>query len=276
VERHLKAWLDRPIKDITPEMVEARHRAIASEVQAAGRHNGEATANGVMRSLRFLWNFAAERDPDLPANPVRRLQRQWFETKRRERLVRADELPRFYEAVLNLPSATARDYLLLLLFTGLRRREATSLRWEHVDLAARIIRLPAANTKGGRKLDLPMSDVVYKLLEARHAVGREGPFVFPADSKSGHIEEPAFPLEQVAAATGIRVSPHDLRRTFVTAAESADISPLALSALVNHSLGRDVTSGYVVMTAERLRGPAQRVADRLKALMGLSGQPTGP
>lgn len=66
------------------------------------------------------------------------------------------------------------------------------------------------------------------------------------------------------------------RRTFVTAAESADISPLALSALVNHSLGRDVTSGYVVMTAERLREPAQRVADHLKLLIGLSGQSANP
>src|SRR3954462_6936133 len=31
VERHLKAWLDRPLKEVTPEMVEARHRAIAEE-----------------------------------------------------------------------------------------------------------------------------------------------------------------------------------------------------------------------------------------------------
>jgi integrase len=72
----------------------------------------------------------------------------------------------------------------------------------------------------------------------------------------------------VAEATGIRVSAHDLRRTYITVAESADISPLAMKALVNHSLGNDVTSGYVVMTAERLREPAQRVADRLKTLCG--------
>src|SRR4051794_37294667 len=38
VERHLKPWLDRPLSDITPELVEARHRAIAGEVEAAGRH----------------------------------------------------------------------------------------------------------------------------------------------------------------------------------------------------------------------------------------------
>jgi integrase len=205
----------------------------------------------------------------LPANPVGRLKRQWYQERRRERVVRTEEMPRFYQGVLSLPNPVARDYLLLLLFTGLRRREAASLRWEHIDLAERVIRLPAANTKAGRKLDLPMTDVVHELLTARRSVGRDGPFVFSADSASGHIEEPAYPLEQVAASTGIRVSAHDLRRTFVTVAESADISPLALSALVNHSLGRDVTSGYVVMTAERLREPAQRVADRLKRLCKL-------
>ena len=59
---------------------------------------------------------------------------------------------------------------------------------------------------------------------------------------------------------------HDLRRTFITVAESSDISPIALKALVNHSLGKDVTSGYVVMTVDRLREPAQKVCDRMAEL----------
>src|SRR5271169_4091089 len=82
-------------------------------------------------------------------------------------------------------------------------------------------------------------------------------------------------LEQVAEATGVTVSAHDLRRTFITVAESTDISPLALKALVNHSLGNDVTSGYVIATAERLREPAQRVADRLRAICGVPATPDG-
>ena len=47
------------------------------------------------------------------------------------------------------------------------------------------------------------------------------------------------------------------------------MSVLALKGLVNHGLGSDVTAGYVQMTAERLREPAQRVADKLKALCGI-------
>jgi integrase len=129
-----------------------------------------------------------------------------------------------------LPNPIARDYLLLLLFTGLRRREAATLRWDCVDFSARIIRLPAASTKAGRKLDLPMSDFVRDLLVARRAAG-DTVWVFPSNSKSGHIEEPKFALQQVAATSGIRVSAHDLRRTYATIAESTDISVLAPKAL---------------------------------------------
>lgn len=309
IERYLSAWLDLPLREITREMVETRHRAITAEVEArhraaaaasagryraravqadtrgwpdaAARHraaaaatterkppSGHATANGTMRALRVLWNFASDRVPDLPVSPVA-LRRQWFPVHRRERLVRADELPAFYAAVRALPNDVARDYLLLLLFTGLRREEAASLRWDNIDLAERVVRLPAARMKGGRRLDLPMTDVVRSMLIARRALG-EDKFVFPSNSKAGHIAEPKFPLEQVREATGIHVSAHDLRRTFITAAESADISPLALKALVNHSLGSDVTSGYIMMTPERLREPAQRVCDRIKALCGIA------
>jgi integrase len=73
-------------------------------------------------------------------------------------------------------------------------------------------------------------------------------------------------LELIADATGIRISPHDLRRSFASVAESADISFLAIKALLNHAVGNDVTSGYVQMSVERLREPVQRVADKLKAL----------
>jgi integrase len=91
--------------------------------------------------------------------------------------------------------------------------------------------------------------------------------VFPANSHSGHIEEPKSFLVQIAVATGIVVSCHDLRRVYATAAESTDISPLALRQLLNHSLGdHDVTVGYIQMQPARLAEAAQRVANQLKVL----------
>jgi integrase len=258
VEKYLARWMDWQMRDITAERVEDRHRALADEV-------GPATANSTMRTLRVLWNFAAERTPDLPPNnPVRRLRRQWYPQHPTERIVRTEELPKFFAAVNAMENPVARDYVLLMLFTGMRRTEAATLKWTDIDLGERVIRVPAASTKAGRKLDLPMSDFVRDMLVARRAIG-DAKFVFPA-ARGGHVNNPHHLLKPVIDATGIELSAHDLRRTFITVAESADISPMALKALVNHSLGKDVTAGYVQMTAERLREPAQRVCDKMKSL----------
>jgi integrase len=269
VDRYLKPWLDLPMRSITFVMVEERHRAVAAEV-ADEKHGrkGEFAANLAMRTFRVLWNFAADRVPDLPPNPVRRLRRQWYAEPRRERIVRSAEMPKFFDAVGGLDDQVARDFLLVVLFTGLRMGEAASLTWADIDLPMRVIRVPMSRTKAGRKLDLPMSGFVHDLLVARRALG-DAKFVFPGNGKRGHITTARYALDAVADASGIKVSAHDLRRTYMTIAESADISPMALKALVNHSLGGGVTEGYVQMTVERLREPAQRVCDKMKELCGV-------
>ncbi len=272
IEQYLTSWADQPLRTITRDMVEKRHKELGATATRLGT-GGYATANITMRTLRVLWNYAADdRIADLPKNPVR-LKKQWFNLQPKDRRVKSEDLPKFYAAVMDLPSAIARDYLLLLLFTGFRRTEAASLRWDDLDFTDRTIRVPGKRTKSGQKLDLPMTDLVHDLLVRRGAVGREQ-YVFPSDSKAGYIAEPRFPLQQVAVTTGIQIAPHDLRRTFIDVAEGTpNISAYALKALVNHALGNDVTAGYMAMTAERLREPAQLVADRFKALCGI--EPAG-
>ena len=58
---------------------------------------------------------------------------------------------------------------------------------------------------------------------------------------------------------------HDLRRTFITIAESLDLSHYAIKRLVNHKISGDVTAGYVVADVGRLREPMQRISDRIIA-----------
>ena len=57
---------------------------------------------------------------------------------------------------------------------------------------------------------------------------------------------------------------HDLRRTFITIAESLDISSYAVKRLVNHSMANDVTAGYIVWDVERIRKPMQQITDYIK------------
>jgi integrase len=274
IERTLASWMDWELSQITGPLVEARHREIAAEFGAKQtRYSGTYTANGAMRTLRFLWNFAALRTPSLPPNnPVNWLARGWYPERRRKGHVPNADLPKFYAAVRALENPVARDYLTLLLFTGFRKSEAASMLWTDVDLGQRLIHLRWASTKSGEELDLPMSDVVHDLLVARRALGVDK-FIFPGAGASGHISDTQSQLAKVAKACGLLVSAHDLRRTFITIAESTEnVSYLALKMMINHSLGKksDQTAGYVQMTAERLRGPVQLVADRMKSLCGIA------
>jgi len=266
--KHLDSWLDRSLREISREMVERRHKEIAVEVEKRRGSRGASSANGAMRAFRAVWNFAADRR-DLPPCPVK-LRKQWHPEPRRESYVAYQDLSKFYAAVRALQNDVARDYLTLLLFTGMRRGEAASLRWSDVDLIEKVIRIPSERTKGGRGLALPMSDVIYDMLGARHEIGNLGGFVFPAASESGHIEEPKFPLQLIAKASGVKATCHDLRRTFLTIAEGCEISAYALKAIAGHSMGSDVTRGYLQLTPERLRAPMQQIADRIKGLCAQS------
>ena len=273
IENYLSAWLDTPIRDITAEAVVKRHAAIASEVarrnkgrrRGGGPTTGKATADGTMRALRAVWYHQRELDPTMPPNSPVRMKKGWFNVPARAHSVGRDQLPAFYAAVDALPNRTHRDFLLLALFTGLRRGEAAGLRWDEVQLADRLIKLPDDRTKTKRGLDLPMTSFVRDLLIARRALGVDGPWVFAADSRSGHIEEPKFALAQVAAACGVSVTAHDLRRTFTTVANGT-VSGRDARALVNHAVGGNVHDDYDMVTAEELRAPAQRVCDKMVEL----------
>jgi integrase len=274
VEKWLADWLDRPLRDVTREMVEQRFRKIKTEVAKRGSDNGRfqsepgaATANATMRALKILWNYASDSAPTLPPNPVK--LKRWYKVPARERHVSGDQLPAFYQATSQLANRAMRDYLLLVLFTGLRRDEAAGLRWSDIDFSQRIIRLPAHRTKAQRKLDLPMSDYVHALLVARRALGYENQYVFPGNGRTGHLSNPKDALHKVAEACGVRVTTHDLRRTFVTVASQCRIPPMALAGLVNHSPGKSITAGYSQISTADLSDAMQIVTDRMKQLCGV-------
>ncbi len=122
---------------------------------------------------------------------------------------------------------TARMHCLLELLyaTGLRVSELVSL----PKTAARAKEpLIGIKGKGGRERLVPLSEqsrtamqLFRALLEARHPGAAAGPWLFPADSDSGHLTRQAFgrDLKSVAALAGIssaRISPHVLRHAFAS------------------------------------------------------------
>ena len=140
------------------------------------------------------------------------------------------------------------------------KTEASSLRWDDVDLKSKTITLQ--DTKNREVHTLPMSDFIYDLLESRSRQ-KTSEFIFPADSKTGYIYEPKKAVLKVAELSGVPFMLHDLRRTFATIADSLDLPAYALKRLLNHKMNNDVTAGYIMRDVERLRKPMQQICDFL-------------
>lgn len=155
-----------------------------------------------------------------------------------------------------------------MLFTGLRRGEAASLTWQQVDFTDRTIII--IDTKNSHKHTLPLSDFLYDLLKKRQATKQSDHFVFPADTQSGYIQNFRKWLLKATTISGVTFTVHDLRRTFITIAESLDISVYALKRLLNHSTTNDVTAGYIILDVERLREPMQKISDHIVRLMDVA------
>jgi integrase len=129
-------WLDLPIVSITRDMVEQRHISLRKTTKQG--NSGEAQANTEMHLLGTLMNFAAanyevDGKPIILINPITRLSnnRRWYQERRRQTILPDHKLHNWYKAVVTVRHQTVRDYLLLLLFTGLRRKEAATLRWSN-------------------------------------------------------------------------------------------------------------------------------------------------
>jgi integrase len=157
---------------------------------------------------------------------------------------------------------TVLDYLLIILFTGLRRQEAAQLTWANVDLANHTLKI--LDTKNGENHTLPLSDYIHEILSSRHKqADEETVYVFPGEKDNPYLVEPRSILRKITQISGITFTIHDLRRTFITVAESLDIPAYALKRLLNHKMTNDVTAGYIVTDVERLRKPMQMITDFL-------------
>jgi integrase len=252
IEAHLKDWLDTPLAVITTKIV----RDCYKELEAH-----PSVANGVMRPLRAIWNFAVKNDNELPANPVTALDR--YKERRRERVIKDDDLAQWWRAVGELKNTTARDYLQLLLLTGPRRGEAAMLEWDHVNFAGRKIRIPGANAKNGELHEIPMSSHVRGLLIARRVL-QEGQWLFPADSRSGHISDVKFAIAEVTKRCGIGFSAHDLRRTFSSCAVEAGVHLVMIKKMLTTALRATLLPATLLLTSINCAGRRRRLPTGLR------------
>ena len=266
---YLKDWGKKEMLSISRDMVEKRHRKITKQ--------SPTRANSVMRLLRALFNYGmgeyedANGEPIIFHNPTQRLShiKAWNREKRKKTIIKSYDLKVWWSAVHELPthelnakkpnhSETARDYFIFVLLTGLRRREASTLKWTDIDFRDNTLNIE--DTKNHESHSLPLTDYLVNLLLQRQA-NTDSPFVFEGNDPARPMNDPKKQVAKVRVISNVYFNIHDLRRTFITIAESLDVPQYALKQLINHKDARDVTAGYIIMGVERLRQPMNNITN---------------
>lgn len=256
-DQYLPDWLDKALAEIGTDRagVRERHRRITE------RH-GASTADTVFRIFRAVYNRGLREHPELPANPTANVD--YHGLRRRKVDSNADKLRAWGKAVLAL-HPVRRDLHLFMILTGMRRTSACEARIDDLDLGTKRLHVPKPKGGAQRAFDLPLSGPLADLLGQRQSesprLHRKSPWLFPADSKSGHVAEVA--QWELDGLTG-----HALRHTYATLALQAGVPIAELKFLLNHAAG-NVTMGYLNPSLDHLRGYQEKASAYVLDALGL-------
>ena len=245
-------WLDRPVNEITRDMVKAKRNSFTG-----GRDNK-------MRVLRLLLTYAHKTLKIIDENPVDILTegKLWAKSTRKDRTIPSDSLKNWYQATLNLDNKKAKVYLLLLLHTGLRDQDVRYLEWKDIDFKNDC--LIARDTKNHTDFTAYIAPQIKPYLRDLQSLTGKNKFVFPGNTKEGVMGIPRKPITQVSKQSGIEFSSHDLKRTFLTIGEATMIPFSLLKALANHKTDNDVTGGYINPETKTLKAATFKIADYIQ------------
>ena len=276
-KRCLGDWQMRPLDAITRRDVEGPFNRITGD-------SGWSMANQSISLLRSIYRRSSVDFEDL-RNPVDLWLAgggRYHRPRRRKISAPAEVLPCWKKGIEStVGMMAARDALWYGLYTGMRLNEVLPLRWERADMAGLVFRVE--ETKTGEPLELPITRQLAAILERRWAAREALPgslrdWVFPSSRPGtlGHVATLMPYYAPIGKAGGARFWFHALRNCFITVAERELMLPRSLTKrLVNHARSSDITEGYAAeWTVGQLREPAQRIADRIEALMNARGADT--
>lgn len=169
VKKFLSQWFPRKISSIKKLEVQKIHESIRDQ-------SGLYQANRILERVRGIYNKAIEWGWD-GVNPAIGIKK--FKEKSRDRFVLPSEMPFLIKSLSEEPNETAKDYLWMLLLTGVRRTNTLQMRWEQIMWEQGIWRIP--DSKNGEPVIVPLVKEAIGILKRRKETSRS-PWIFPSEA----------------------------------------------------------------------------------------------
>ncbi len=202
VNKFLSHIFNRKISSITTSEVKKIHDNIRI-------NHGLYQANRVLERTRTIFNKAIEWGWE-GYNPTNGIKK--FKEYKRDRFIQPEELSKFFRALEKESNITARDYILISLFTGARKRNVLSMRWNEIDWYREIWKIP--ESKNGEAIVIPLIPQAITILKWRYNETNTD-WVFPSGTSiTGHFTDPKKAWKRILSRAGIKdLRIHDIRRT---------------------------------------------------------------
>ena len=260
IRRHVLPRLgSRSVAGITRADVADLHRRMRATPYAANRTLGILSA---MFSAAELWGLRPQ-----GSNPCRYVKR--FRERKRERFLSDAEYRRLGTVLreaerTGTESATAVAAIRLLMLTGCRLSEITSLRWEDVSLEAGELRL--RDSKTGAKVVHLGGPAVAVLRGIERAKGN--PWVIAGRRPGTRIASLHFPWSRIRRRAGLDdVRLHDLRHSFASGGLLVGEGLPMIGKLLGHSRVTS-TARYAHLADDPVKAAADRIAARIAEVSG--------
>ncbi|WP_252831506.1 site-specific integrase [Orientia tsutsugamushi] len=180
----------------------------------------------------------------------------------RERRLSYDEMSKFLQVLCGEATPLTRDFALLALYTGARKRNVLEMEWDNIDFERKIWHIP--KTKNGKAQNIPLTDQAMEILQARKLTSKSKWVLSTDRTKSGHLEYHDREWHRICKKAGIKnLRIHDLRRTFASCMADEGAGQYIISAALNHSDIKS-TSIYTKVSLEPVRQYMSKVTQMIR------------
>jgi integrase len=186
----------------------------------------------------------------------------------RNRILSPDE----FEALMKHAEGHTRAIIATGYYAGMRKGEILNLTWDKVDLAGRMIRLEAADTKDKESRNIPICDELHKILVAlpnriKNTGDDNHVFQYKGQKIKRYIRDG---LKKACKGAGIKYGRfekggfifHDLRHTFNTNMRKAGVQESVIMAITGHST-REMFDRYNTVDEEDTRNAVDQFEQHL-------------
>jgi integrase len=257
---HFGDWLDRSVAELGGQAFAAHCHAFAQSKGSALVEVGR----GIVTALIKYINAVRGLNVETPFLKLAAAGLMPDKAKPRARVLQESDLPAWREAVDRL-GVKQRDFLLLTLYTGLRRNECRELQRQQIDLTGGVLRVP--DTKNGKPHSLQITPMMREILGRRCAGLKPDDELFKGVSAE-HVHSMAMRLGSP------RFMLHDLRKLVATVGEKLGLGDAVLRRILNHTAPKSdvLHRHYVGLNEADVAGAMVAIQEALVGMMGSDHQ----